>query len=150
MAGRLDRIENVLGACLGSEVLVRCPELVYNVNAQLVRFMRTGDTLSVLWRKVDSLLFNSIYSATERSMVVSLGDGSRRRMTSDTIRDLADRVLALAYADMPVSPALQDALFDVSREGSFAAMRELLARFPLDEFDRGWLTQVLEENGQLQ
>ena len=27
-------------------------------------------------------------------------------------------------------------------------MRDLLARFELDGFDRDWLTQVLEENGQ--
>ena len=82
-------------------------------------------------------------------MVVPLDDGHRLRVTSDNIRDLADRVLALAYTGKEANSVLQDILFDFAREGSYAAMRDLLARFPLDSFDRGWLTQVLEENDQL-
>ena len=82
-------------------------------------------------------------------MVVTLDNGRRMRVRSELIRDLADRLLALAYERLPVSPSLRDALFDFAREGSYAAMRDLLARFPLDSFDRGWLTQVLDENNQL-
>lgn len=148
MASRLDLIEGMLRAQLGSGFLAACPELTYAVNAQLVRFMRTGDTLAILWRKVDSVLFNAVYTGTEHAMMVTLDNGARMRVTSNQLRDLADRLLSLAYCSMPVSPTLTDALFDLSREGSFAAMRELLARHPVDDFDRRWLTQVLEENGQ--
>lgn len=49
---------------------------------------------------------------------------------------------------MNVSPSLQDALYDFSREGSFAAMRELVRRFPLEEMERACIMQVLEENNQ--
>ena len=83
-------------------------------------------------------------------MVVTLDDGRRTRIRGELIRDLADRLLALSYANLPVSDALQDALFDFSREGSFAAMRELVQRFPMDEFERSCYTQVLEENHQLE
>ena len=148
MPGRLEEIENMLTPALGSALLRRSPELIYTVNAQLVRFRRTEDSPSVLWRRLDSALFNAVYLGTERSMVVLLDDGRRVRVTSDALRDLADRLLALAYAHMDASEALQSALFDLAREGSFAAMRELLSRFPLEDFDRAWITQVLEENGQ--
>lgn len=149
MAGRLDQIENLLRPHVGSALLGRCPELIYSINQILVRFMRTDATLPVLLTQMDSLLFNTIYLGTDRSMVVLLDNGARMRVTSDAIRDLADRLLALAYTGKEANSLLQDVLFDFAREGSYAAMRELLARFPLDEFDRGWLTQVLKENNQL-
>lgn len=149
MAGRLDQIENLLRPHVGSALLGRCPELVYSINQILVRFMRTDATLPELLTQMDSLLFNTIYLGTDRSMVVLLDNGARMRVTSDAIRDLADRLLALAYTGKEANSLLQDILFDFAREGSYAAMRELLARFPLDEFDRGWLTQVLKENNQL-
>lgn len=149
MPGRLDQIESMLRAHLGGAVLERCPELIYSVNQSLVRFGRTDASLSVLWRQIDSALFNAVYTGTDRSMVVLLSDGRRMRVTSDMISDLADRLLALAYQSLPVSAGLQDALFDFAREGSYAAMRELVRRFPMDEFERGCYVQVLSENGQL-
>ena len=149
MAGRLDQIENLLRPHVGSALLSRCPELVYSVNQILVRFMRTDATLPTLLAQMDSLLFNTIYIGTDRSMVILLDDGQRVRITSDGIRDLADRALALAYTGKEANSVMQDILFDFAREGSYAAMRDLLARFPLDQFDRGWLTQVLSENNQL-
>ena len=82
-------------------------------------------------------------------MVVTMNDGSRVRVMAEQIRDLSDRLLAVAYDSLPISPSVQDALFDFSREGSFAAMRELVRRFPMDEFDRTYYVQVLTENGQL-
>ena len=149
MAGRLDQIENLLRPHVGSALLSRCPELVYSVNQILVRFMRTDATLPTLLAQMDSLLFNTIYIGTDRSMVILLDDGQRVRITSDGIRDLADRALALAYTGKEANSVMQDILFDFAREGSYAAMRDLLARFPLDQFDRSWLTQVLSENNQL-
>lgn len=150
MPGRLDQIEGLLRPVLGGALLARCPDLVYSVNGLLVRFGRTQETLSQLLSRLDSLLFNTVYLGTDRSMVVQLQDGSRERVTSDAIHDLADRLLALAYAGRRPDAVLQDALFDFAREGSYAAMRELLARYPLEVFDREWIEQVLRENGQLE
>ena len=150
MPGRLDQIEGLLRPVLGGALLARCPDLVYSVNGLLVRFGRTQETLSQLLSRLDSLLFNTVYLGTDRSMVVQLQDGSRARVTSDAIHDLADRLLALAYAGKSPDAVLQDALFDFAREGSYAAMRELLARYPLEAFDREWIEQVLRENGQLE
>lgn len=150
MPGRLDQIEGLLRPVLGGALLARCPDLVYSVNGLLVRFGRTQDTLSQLLSRLDSLLFNTVYLGTDRSMVVQLQDGSCERVTSDAIHDLADRLLALAYAGKRPDAVLQDALFDFAREGSYAAMRELLARYPLEAFDREWIEQVLRENGQLE
>lgn len=150
MAGRLDQIERLLRPRLGGALLMRCPELIYSVNGLLVRFGRAPDTLAQLFRGLDSLLFNTIYLGTDRSMVVVLDDGTRSRVTSDAIDDLADRLLALCYTGRRPDAILQDALFDFAREGSYAAMRELLARYPIDAFDREWITQVLRENGQLE
>lgn len=150
MPGRLDQIESMLRTKLGGALLARCPEMVYTINQILVRFGRTDIPLATLWRQLDSALFNAIYLGTGRTMVVTLDDGRRARISSELIRDLSDRLLALSYARMDVSPSLQDALFDFSREGSFAAMRALVARFPLDEFERSCIVQVLEENGQLE
>ena len=148
MAGKIDQIENMLRMTLGEELLSRCPDLAYTVNQSLVRFMRTGATLSQLAAQIDSAVFNAVYTGTGGTMVVTLTDGRRVRITAAFISDLADRLLALAYCSLPVSPAMQDALYDFSREGSFAAMRELLRRFPMDDMDRAYYTQVLRENGQ--
>jgi len=150
VAVRLDQIEQMLLMQLGPEFMARCPALTYEVNAILVRFPRSGEALSALHKALDSLLFNTIYTGTEKSMTVQLGDGKSKRITVDDISDFADRLLALAYQSKEANSVLQDALFDFARnEGSYAAMRELLARFPLDPFDRTWLTQVLTENNQL-
>ena len=123
MPGRLDQIESMLKARLGSALLASCPELVYSVSGILFRFLRTSDSLS-------------------------LDDGRSILATGEMLRDLADRLLALAYRRMDVSPTLTDALYDLSRAGSFAAMRELVSRFPMDENERAWIIQMLRENGQ--
>lgn len=150
MPGRLDYIEFMLRAHLGSALLSRCPELVYTVNQSLVRFGRTNATLNVLWRQIDSAIFNAVYTGTDKTMVVTLDNGRRMRIRSELIRDLADRLLAFAYERLPVSPSLQGTLNDFAREGSYAAMRELVRRFPMDEFERSCYVQVLEENHQTQ
>ena len=148
MAGKIDQIESMLKMALGEEFVARCPDLAYTVNQSLVRFMRTGATLPQLAAQIDSAVFNAVYTGTGGTMVVTLSGGRRVRVMAAFISDLADRLLALAYNTLPVSPSVQDALYDFSREGSFAAMRELLRRFPMDEMDRAYYTQVLRENGQ--
>lgn len=100
-----------------------------------------------LWVQDGSALFNTVFQATEE-MRVTLDDGRSILATGEMLRDLADRLLALAYRRMDVSPTLTDALYDLSRAGSYAAMRELVSRFPMDENERAWIMQMLEENGQ--
>lgn len=148
MPGRLEHIGEMLRAQLGSAFLSLCPRLPSAVNEHVVRFSRTLQTPVAFWDAIDSALFNTIYAATDRTMLVELDDGCSVRVTEERIRDLADRILALAYEDKPPEPALRDALFDLARSGSFAAMRALCARFPLDPHERHWLEQVLAENGQ--
>lgn len=140
----------MLNMALGEELVSRCPDLAYTVNQSLVRFMRTGATLSQLCAQIDSAVFNAVYTGTGGTMVVTLKGGRRVRITSAFISDLADRLLAFAYQSLPASPSVQDALYDFSREGSFAAMRELVRRFPMDEFERSCYVQVLSENHQLE
>ena len=111
--------------------------------------MRTDATLHQLLSQIDSAVFNAVYTGSGGTMVVTLDGGRRVRITSAFIHDLADRLLALAYENLPASPSVRDALFDFSREGSFAAMRELVRRFPMDEMDRAYYVQVLTENGQI-
>lgn len=149
MASKLEQIESMLRMALGEQLLARCEDLTYTVNQSLVRFMRTDATLPALLAQIDSAVFNAVYTGTDGTMVVTLRDGRRIRLTSAFIRDLSDRLLALCYCSMPVSPSVQDALYDFSREGSFAAMRELVRRFPMDEQERAYYVQVLRENGQL-
>lgn len=148
VAGKIDQIEHMLRMTLGEDVLMRCPDLSYTVNQSLVRFMRTGATLSQLAAQIDSAVFNAVYIATGGTMVVTLAGGRRVRIAAAFISDLADRLLALAYCSLPVSLSVQEALYDFSREGSFAAMRELVRRFPMDEEERAYYMQVLRENGQ--
>ncbi len=139
----------MLRMALGDALLERCPELVYAVNQSLVRFMRTDAALSTLLAQIDSAVFNAVFTGSQGTMVVALNSGRRVRITSAFIHDLADRLLALSYESLPVSASVRDALCDFSREGSFAAMRELVRRFPMDETDRAYYVQVLTENGQL-
>ncbi|MBE5800193.1 MAG: hypothetical protein E7321_09645 [Clostridiales bacterium] len=148
MASKIDRIEAMLKMALGEELLARCPDLAYAVNQSLVRFMRTDATLPQLAAQIDSAVFNAVYTGTGGTMVATLSGGRRVRLTSAFISDLADRLLALAYSTLPVSPSVQEALYDFSREGSFAAMRELIRRFPMDAQERAYYMQVLRENGQ--
>ena len=87
MPGRLDQIEAMLRAQLGNALLAQCPELLYTVNASLVRFGRTQATLPVLWRQIDSAIFNAVYTGTGGTMVVTRNDGKRVRVRSEAIRD---------------------------------------------------------------
>lgn len=149
MPGRLDQIETTLRGTLGSAFVMAHPAIVYNVDHILMRFWRTGESLPVLCRRLDSMLFNEVFDATASAMRLILDDGRVRLITSEMIADLADRLLAIAYAHKEPNAALQDALFDFAREGSFSAMRTLLARYPLDEGERAFIAQILAENNQL-
>ena len=148
MAGRLERTQALLRARLGSQLLSACPELPFTVNELTMRFGRTQDGASALWRRIDSVLFNAVFTATGRTMLVKLDDGKTSRVTNESIRDLSDRLLSLAYDQKSPTAALRDALFDLSREGSFAAMRQLLSRFELDASERAYIEQILSENEQ--
>lgn len=147
MPGRLERTQAMLARRLGGELLARCPELPYEVDRLALRFTRGQDAPSMLWRRIDSTLFNAVYAATGGTMLARFPDGRTERISADSLTDLADRLLALAYEGRPETPALRDALFDLSRAGSFAAMRALLA-FTLDGEERAVIEQVLAENGQ--
>ena len=147
MAGRLECVQETLRAHLGGELLARCPELPYAVDRLLLRFTRAQEAPSLLWHAIDSALFNAVYAATGGTMLAPMPDGRAVRVSAASLTDLADRLLALAYEGKPETPALRDALFDLSRAGSFAAMRALLA-FPLDAEERAVIEQVLSENGQ--
>lgn len=148
MAGRLEQMETMLRAQLGGALLACCPDLTFTVNRIAMRFGHAADTPAALWHTIDSTIFNTVYSATGGTMLVELDGGKTARVTGGQITDLADRLLATVYKSKEVSPALQDTLFDLSREGSFAAMRELLARYPLDGMERRYLAQILSENEQ--
>ena len=148
MSGRLDRTQELLRARLGSQLLSAQPELPFTVNELTMRFLRAQDAPGALWRRIDSVIFNAVFTATDRTMLVRLDDGRSARVTSEGIRDLSDRLLALSYEQKTPSPALRDALFDLSREGSFAAMRQLLSRFELDASERAYIEQILSENEQ--
>ena len=148
MAGRLERMEAMLRAQLGDELLERCPDLLYAVNRIALRFGHSAESPAALWHLIDSTLFNTVYTNSQGSMLVRLSGGQAVRVSNGQLTDLADRLLATVYEQKQPTPVLQDILFDLSREGSFAAMRELLARFPLDEMERRYLSQVLKENDQ--
>ena len=148
MPGRLERTENLLRERLGGGLLRACPELPFTVNELTMRFGRTQDAPGVLWRRIDSAIFNAVYGATQGTMLVELDSGRSARVTSEGIRDLSDRLLSLAYDQKNATPTLRDALFDLSREGSYAAMRELLSRFALEPSERAFIEQILTENEQ--
>ena len=142
MATKLDAIEAVLCAAFGEVFLQAQPELIYGVNRLLLLWGR--EEPSQIWDRLDSCLFNAMYAATGGSM--SLLD---RRIRAREIREAADRLLALCYAGKPPEGGLQGALFDLARAGAMAAMRELLARYPLEDEEREMLRRVLLENGGL-
>ena len=149
MPGKLQKIESALSEQWGSALPAAVPDLVYQISRILTLWGRTDASLPDLWQQLDSLLFNTIYLATERTMTVILDNGQRLRVTTDGIRDMADRLLSFCYQDKQPSPLLKDALFDLARAGSYAAMRELAARYPLDEDERAFILRVLGENDEL-
>ena len=142
--GRLSSIETLLRNALGDGLVSASPDLVYGASRVLFRFGRT-ETPETVWNELDSLLFNAVYARTDGSMMLD-----NRRVRSAELKEISDRLLSLAYRDREPEPALKDALFDLARAGSFAAMRELVGRYPLDEDERAFLMRVLEENGELE
>ncbi len=142
--GRLSSIETLLRDALGSEIADASPDLVYAASRILFRFGRT-DSPEAVWNALDSLLFNAVYGATGGTMMLR-----GRRVRSADLRALSDRLLSLSYRDRDPDPELKDALFDLARAGSFAAMRELVRRYSLEEDERAFLLRVLGENGELE
>ena len=98
MPGRLDQIESMLKARLGSALLASCPELVYSVSGILFRFLRTSDSLSALWRQLDSTLFNTVFQATGGRMRVTLDDGRSILATGEMLRGLVRRDARTGFA----------------------------------------------------
>ena len=145
MATRLEAIEATLRGIWGEALLLLAPDLPYIANRVLVRYGRTDDSLPALLDRLDSQLFNAVYLATGGRMTAPDG----RRITTEGVRDMADRLLSLCYRDARPSPVLEDALYDLARTGSFAAMRELLARYELGAEEREQILRVLRENGEL-
>ncbi len=148
MVSRLTQIESMLEDAWGSALQESAPDLVYQINRILVRFGRTDDSLSMLWDQLDSLLFNTVYRLSGREMTLETPRGTAR-VTEDGIRELADRLLSLVYRDRAPDPLLSDALFDLARAGSYAAMRELIRRYPLEGDERETILRILGENGEL-
>ena len=64
MAGRLEQIEDMLKARIGSAFLVAHPEIPYTVHRFLLGHFTKDELLSVIWEKIDSYLFNLIYDGT--------------------------------------------------------------------------------------
>lgn len=148
MVSRLTQIQSMLEDIWGGALQEAAPDLVYQINRILVRFGRTDDTLPALWDQLDSLLFNTVYQVSGREMTLLTPKGSAR-ITEDGIRELADRLLSLVYRDRTPDPLLADALFDLARAGSYAAMRELIRRYPLEGDERETILRILGENGEL-
>ena len=82
MPGKLQRIESALSEQWGSALPAAVPDLVYQISRILTLWGRTDASLPDLWQQLDSLLFNTIYLATERTMTVILDNGQRLRVTS--------------------------------------------------------------------
>ncbi len=147
MSSRLQQISELITCHCGSDFLERNDDIPHQVYRILLKAERKEISYVILWNRLDSLLFNSLYQYTHESMLVPWGSGMRR-VTSNEILDLADRLLSISYAEHPYDPLLQDQLYDLSRNGSFAAMRTLLSRYPLDEDEKQMIAQVLIENQQ--
>ena len=78
-------------------------------------------------------------------MILSFETGSKR-ITEAQITALADDLVSLLYLDQSHTHDLQAQLYDLSRSGSFCAMRELLAHYSLSEDERDMLKRILSEN----
>ncbi len=148
MAGRLEQIEQFINANLGHAFLRANPELPYAINRILMGIGSPDASLTTLWHSLDSLLFNTIYNTTNRTMLLIMDDRTTMRATEGFITDLADRLLAITYCHQTQTPELEDQLYDLSRNGSYSAMRELLARYNPTGIEREMLMRVLEENDQ--
>ena len=146
MAGRLEQIEDMLKARIGSAFLVAHPEIPYTVHRFLLGHFTKDELLSVIWEKIDSYLFNLIYDGTAKSMRLCLDDGTSIRITEDSITSLADHLVSLLYLTEAPSSEWQAALYDLSRSGSFCAMQELLSRYPLTKEERDIFIRILSEN----
>ncbi|MBQ8095238.1 MAG: hypothetical protein IJ242_16925 [Clostridia bacterium] len=150
MTGRLEQIEHFLLKNLGHAFFQVNPDLAYSANRILLGVGAEDTSLTTIWHRLDSFLFNTIYNTTSHTMLLIMDDHQTMRATEAFITDLADRLLALFYSDQPQSSELEAQLYDLSRNGSFSAMRELLARYNPAGIEREMIVRVLEENGQLQ
>lgn len=146
MAVSIVEVVECLRAALGSELLESCPGLPYDCAALMRRYRHTDDTLIRILDALDALIFKAVFAATQKGMRLKLDDGRVIRITQEQIHALADRLLALRYRRLAPDSVLRDDLFDLSRANSYAAMRDLVERFPMDEDDREFMRRVLAEN----
>lgn len=149
MAGRLDQIEQFLQDSLGHAFLAARPDLPYAVSRILLGIGLPDSSMTAIWHHLDSFLFNVIYNTTNKQMLLIMDDRRKIRATEDMITDLADRLLSLTYASAVPTPELEDQLYDLSRNGSFSAMRTLLEKYHPGDAEREMIVRVLRENHQL-
>ena len=149
MAGRLEQIEQFLRDSLGRAFLAARPDLPYAVSRIMLGIGLPDSSLTAIWHRLDSFLFNVIYNTTNKQMLLIMDDRRKIRATEDMITDLADRLLALRYASAVPTPELEAQLYDLSRNGSFSAMRTLLEKYHPSDAEREMILRVLRENHQL-
>ena len=115
-----------LGTDLTAAMMPAAEDAARCLNAYTIR-----REISDLFRELDSLMFRAVHYYTQGAMLVSLPDGGRVRMRLDDIATLADELLFLALADLPVDKKHLQAVQQYSLEkDSLAALKALYLHFP--------------------
>ncbi|MBR1708004.1 MAG: hypothetical protein IJ719_04125 [Clostridia bacterium] len=148
MSVRLDEIERFLLANLGRAFLVVNPDMPYAVSRILLG--SPGESsMAIIWERLDSYLFNIIYTTTSRTMLLIMDDQTQVRVTQASITEMADQLVSFMYRNATPNRMLEEQLYDLSRAGSFCAMQELLSKYQPPQEEREMIERILRENGRM-
>lgn len=120
-----------IGEALRERLGVRLSELVAQDAARALEGCApSGEALDAAAKRVETAIFRALYRELGVSMLYLDDAGRCRRVSTDDLPELADCVMGVLFAQMPINPTSYSLLHDYAlRVGSLAALCVLYRRF---------------------
>ena len=145
-----DAVFYALQPWLGVPLLTRSPALVRDVAAHLNRyFSEEALPLDDLRAQCESLLFNSIYTATNGSMVASTPDGRPVSIRTQYLPSMTEDVIGLILCQLPINEQSFELLNAYAmRHTSLPVLRRLYLEFGayMPPMNRETILRIAGEN----
>ena len=145
-----DDVFFLLEPLVGLPLLLAHSELSSDIAALLSEYDWTGgEPPDALCSRVESALFNGIYSYTGGKMSVADVRGKRRKVYTDALSQMAETLMGPVFDRLPICRAAYDLLSGyAARHLSLPALRRLCTGFSdiLEPANRALFARIVKEN----
>ncbi len=145
-----DDVFLLLEPMVGIPLLLCHSELAQEITALLLAYDWRGTSeLGELRDQIESLLFNSIYSYTQGTMVVKDAEGNAKKVYTDALSQMAETLLEPVFIRIPVNEPNYELINGYAlRHHSLPALKQLYTRFKayLQPMNHAIFRRIITEN----